>query len=146
MLQGAHTPERPDWSVLSAQGSVADQMGDHKNAQAFYASALQIAPGEPTILSNMGLSYALSRNLPEAEKTLRQAYAHPRADARVRHNLALVLALQGKFPEAEAIQKKDMTPEQAAENVAAIRQMISQSNTWRTVERQGPGKPANPAR
>lgn len=135
VLKGAHTPERPDWSVLSAQGSVADQLGDHKGAQAYYASALRINPGEPAVLSNLGLSYALSRNLPEAEKTLREANAHPRADARVRHNLALVLALQGKFQEAEAIQLKDMPPEQAAANVTAIRQMIAQSNTWRDVDR-----------
>jgi Flp pilus assembly protein TadD len=89
------------------------------------------------------LSYALSRNLPEAEQALRQANAHPRADARVRHNLALVLALQGNFKEAEQIQLKDMPPDQAAANVAAIRQMIAQSNTWRDIERQGtPRKPA----
>jgi Flp pilus assembly protein TadD len=123
---------------LSAQGSVADQLGDHKGAQAYYASALRISPGEPAVLSNLGLSYALSRNLPGAEKALREANAHPRADARVRHNLALVLALQGKFQEAEQIQLKDMPPEQAAANVTAIRQMIAQSNTWRDVERAGP--------
>lgn len=140
VLKGAHTPERPDWSVLSAQGSVADQMGDHKAAQAFYQSSLRIAPGEPAVLSNLGLSFALSRNLPEAEQALRQANAHPRADARVRHNLALVLALQGNFKEAEEIQLKDMPPDQAAANVATIRQMIAQSNTWRDIERQGTQK------
>lgn len=138
VLKGAHTPERPDWSVLSAQGSIADQMGDHKGAQVYYQSSLRIAPGEPAVLSNLGLSYALSRNLPEAEQALRQANAHPRADARERHNLALVLALQGNFKEAEQIQLKDMPPDQAAANVAAIRQMIAQSNTWRDIERQGP--------
>ncbi len=140
VLKGAHTPERPDWSVLSAQGSVADQMGDHKGAQVYYQTSLRIAPGEPAVLSNLGLSYALSRNLPEAEQALRQANAHPRADARVRHNLALVLALQGNFKEAEEIQLKDMPPDQAAANVATIRQMIAQSNTWRDIERQGSQK------
>ena len=137
VLKGAHTAERPDWSVLSAQGSVADQMGDHKAAQVYYQTSLRIAPGEPAVLSNLGLSYALSRNLPEAEQALRQANAHPRADARVRHNLSLVLALQGNFKEAEEIQLKDMPPVQAAANVATIRQMIAQSNTWRDIERQG---------
>jgi Flp pilus assembly protein TadD len=146
VLKGAHTPERPDWSVLSAQGSIADQLGDHKAAQSYYASALRISPGEPAGLSNLGLSYALSRNLPEAEKPLRTANAHPRADARVRHNLALVLALQGKFQEAESIQLKDMPAEQAAANVTAIRQMIAQSNTWRDVERRSARSQQPPAR
>lgn len=134
VLKGAHTPERPDWTVLSAQGSVADQMGDHKAAQGYYASALRIAPGEPSVLSNQGLSFALNRDLPRAEQTLRQAAAHPRADARVRQNLALVLALQGNFAEAEAVQKKDLPAEQATANVAAIRSMIAQSNTWRNIQ------------
>ena len=109
----------------------------HKAAQVYYQTSLRIAPGEPAVLSNLGLSYALSRNLPEAEQALRQANAHPRADARVRHNLSLVLALQGNFKEAEEIQLKDMPPDQAAANVATIRQMIAQSNTWRDIERQG---------
>lgn len=134
VLQGAHTPERPDWSVLSAQGSIADQMGDHENAQNYYRAALRMAPGEPTLLSNLGLSYALTKKLPAAEQTLRQAVSHPRADYRVRQNLALVLALQGKFQEAEAAQRADMSPEQAAANVASIRQMIAQSDAWRQIQ------------
>ncbi len=56
------------------------------------------------MLSNLGLSYALTKQLPEAEAALREASASPRADARVRQNLALVLALEGKFAEAEADQ------------------------------------------
>jgi Flp pilus assembly protein TadD len=58
VLRSAHTPERPDWTVLSAQGSVSDKLGDHRAAQAFYISALRIAPGEPSVLSNLGLSFA----------------------------------------------------------------------------------------
>lgn len=146
VLKSAHTPERPDWTVLSAQGSIADRMGEHKTAQAYYATALRISPGEPAVLSNLGLSHALARNLPEAEKALRAANVHPRADARVRHNLALVLALQGKFQEAETIQLKDMPAEQAAANVAAIRHMIAQSNTWRDIERDGARKRVSSAR
>ncbi len=143
VLQGAHTPERPDWTVLSAQGSIADQMGDHENAQNYYNAALRMAPGEPSLLSNLGLSYALTKKLPLAEQTLRQAVSHPRADYRVRQNLALVLALQGKFQEAEIAQRADMSPEQSAANVASIRQMIAQSDAWRQI--QSPAGGARPA-
>ncbi|MDB5569659.1 MAG: hypothetical protein JWN93_842 [Hyphomicrobiales bacterium] len=144
VLQGAHTPERPNWTVLSAQGSVADQMGDHAGAQGYYGSALKIVPGEPSVLSNLGLSYALTKKLPLAEQTLREASANPRADARVRQNLALVLALQGKFSEAEDIQKRDLPPDQAAANVGEIRRMIAQSNTWRQIQTAN-AAPAEPA-
>jgi Flp pilus assembly protein TadD len=80
VLAHAHTPEGPNWSVLSAQGSVADQLGDHEQAQAYYAAALKIAPAQPHVLSNLGLSYALSKKLPEAEKVLQEAAAAPDAD------------------------------------------------------------------
>lgn len=144
VLQKAHTPERPDWSVLSTQGSIADQVGDHEAARGYYETALKIRPNEPSVLSNLGLSYALARNLPRAEETLRLAASQPAADMRVRQNLALVLALQGKFGEAEEWSRRDLSPMDAAQNVASIRQMISQSNTWRDV--QSGGQPARGAR
>ncbi len=134
VLANAHTPERPNWSILSAQGSVADQLGDHAQAQNYYAAALKIQPNDPSVLSNLGLSYALARDLPRAEQTLRLAAAQPGADMRVRQNLALALALQGKFPEAEEVSRHDLSSIDAAANVASIRRMISQSNTWRDIK------------
>ena len=44
VLANAHTPERPNWSILSAQGSVADQLGDHDQAQNYYKAALRMRP------------------------------------------------------------------------------------------------------
>lgn len=140
VLANAHTPERPNWSILSAQGSVADQMGDHERAREFYKSALKMRPNDPAVLSNLGLSYALSRDLTQAESTLRSAVAQPGADVRVRQNLALVLALQGKFAESEDMSRRDLSSADAASNVAEIRRMISQSNTWSAI-RKADGKP-----
>jgi Flp pilus assembly protein TadD len=134
VLTRSYTPEQPNWSSMSVQGSVADQLGDHAGAQKFYHDALQLAPNQPEILSNLGLSYALSKQLPEAEQTLRQAAAQPTADRRVRDNLALILALEGKFAEAQQVNERDMSPEAAAANVAAVRQMIAQSNSWREIQ------------
>jgi Flp pilus assembly protein TadD len=134
VLSRAYTPERPDWTIMSVQGSVADRLGDHAAAQAFYHGALKIAPGEPSVLTNLGLSYALTKQLPLAEDALRQANASPAADARMRDNLALILALEGKFAEAEAVSRKDMSAEAARANVQAIRQMIAQSDTWRDLQ------------
>ena len=80
VLASSYTPERPDWTIMSVQGAVADRLGDHESAQTFYRGALKIAPGEPSVLSNLGLSYALTKQLPEAEAALREASASPRAD------------------------------------------------------------------
>jgi Flp pilus assembly protein TadD len=125
VLERAHTPDQPDWHILSAQGAVLDQMGRHADAQRHYLTALKIAPEEPSVLSNLGLSYALSRNLRDGEATLRRASAHPPVDPRVRQNLALVVGLQGRFAEAETIARADLPPDQAAANVAYLRQMLA---------------------
>jgi Flp pilus assembly protein TadD len=124
VLSRAHTPDNPDWRILSVQGTVLDQMGRHDEARSYYASALKIVPDEPSVLSNLGLSYVLSKDLRKAEEALRQAYASTRADARVRQNLALVIGLQGRFAEAESIVKADLPPDEAAANVAYLKEML----------------------
>jgi Flp pilus assembly protein TadD len=126
VLTRAHTPDQPDWRILSVQGAVLDQMGRHAEAQRYYASALKIVPDEPSVLSNLGLSYALSKDLKRAEETLRRASIGGSIDKRVRQNLALVVGLQGRFPEAETIARADLPPEEAAANVAYLRQMLAQ--------------------
>ena len=113
VLNRAHTQDQPDWRILSVQGAVLDQMGRHTDAQRHYASALRLMPNEPSVLSNLGLSYALSKNLKEAEVTLQRAAAQRGAEPKVRQNLALVVGLQGRFQEAETIAKGDLSPSEA---------------------------------
>ena len=125
VLTRAYPEDRPDWTIMSVQGAVDDELGDHDGARRFYAEALKIAPGEPFLLNNLGLSYALTKQLPQAEATLRQASASPHADVRVRNNLALVLSLEGKYAQAEDVSRQDMSDDAARANVKAIRQMIA---------------------
>jgi Flp pilus assembly protein TadD len=128
VLGRAHAPDHPDWRILSAQGAVLDQMGRHEDAQHYYETALKIVPDEPSVLSNLGLSYALSKELPRAEATLKRAAAGQRVDPRVRQNLALVVGLQGRFAEAETIARADLPAEEASANVAYLRQMLSRQS------------------
>jgi Flp pilus assembly protein TadD len=139
VLNHAHTPDQPDWRILSVQGAVLDQMGRHEEAQRYYGTALRIVPDEPSVLSNLGLSYALSKDLVRAEATLRRAAGQPRVDPRVRHNLALVVGLQGRFSEAESIAQADLPSDEAAANVAYLRQMLAQQNGWKAT-----GQPSKP--
>jgi Flp pilus assembly protein TadD len=129
VLTRAYPADRPDWRILSVQGAVDDYLGDHVGAQNFYHEALEIAPGEPTILNNQGLSYALMKQPALAESALREAAASPRADARVRQNLALVLSLDGKFAEAERVDRRDISKQAAATNVRAIRARFARAET-----------------
>jgi Flp pilus assembly protein TadD len=140
VLGRAHSPDQPDWRILSAQGAVLDQMGRHQEAQGYYASALKIKPEDPSVLSNLGLSYALAKDLKNAEATLRRAAALAGADPRVRQNLALVVGLQGRFAEAETIARADLPSEQAAANVAYLREMLTQQDDLKNVGRPNPAR------
>ena len=131
-LARAHTPDNPDWSILSVQGAALDQQGKHEEARRYYASALKIMPEEPSVLSNLGMSYILTKDLPRAEAALRHAYGHEKADPRVRQNLALAIGLQGRFAEAETIVRADLPAEEAAENVAYLKQMLNRSESPKT--------------
>jgi Flp pilus assembly protein TadD len=141
VLSRAHTPDQPDWRILSAEGAVLDQLGRHGEAQRYYASALKIVPDEPSVLSNLGLSYALAKDLVRAEETLRRANARP-SDPRVRQNLALVVGLQGRFAEAESIARADLPPEEAAANVGYLRQMLAQQADGKKPNGPRPAAPA----
>jgi Flp pilus assembly protein TadD len=130
-LGRAHTPDNPDWRILNAQGAVLDQMDRHVDAQRYYESALKIVPDEPSVLSNLGLSYTLMKDLKRAESTLRRAVAQPGAGPKVRQNLALVVGLQGRFADAEQIASADLPPADAAANVGYLRQMLAQQGDWK---------------
>ncbi len=126
VLGSAHSPANPDWRILSAQGAALDQMSRHDEARGYYANALKIRPEEPSVLSNLGLSYMLSKDLPRAEATLRRAQqGRGNVDPRVRQNLGLVVGLQGRFNEAESIVRADLPPDEAAANVAYLKQMLN---------------------
>ena len=134
ILGRAHSPANPDWRILSVQGTALDQLGRHQEARSYYASALKIAPEEPSVLSNLGMSYVLTKELPQAEQVLRRAYARPNAGSRVRQNLALVVGLQGRFAEAESIVKADLPADEAAANVAYLKQMLNGQQARRVGE------------
>ena len=132
VLSRAHTPDDPDWRILSAQGTALDQLGRHDEARQYYASALKIAPEEASVLSNLGLSYVLSKDLPKAEEALRRAYSRADADPRVRQNLGLVIGLQGRLAEAESIVKAGRPAEEAAANVAYLRRLLARKDNVHT--------------
>nr|WP_244639509.1 tetratricopeptide repeat protein [Aureimonas endophytica] len=129
-VRRAQTPDYPDWRLFSAEGAILDQLGKPEEARVLYRKALDIRPDEPSVLSNLGMSYLLANDLKSAETYLRQATARPGADSRVRQNLALVVGLQGRFDEAERIAGAELPPADAAANVAYLKRMLAQQNTW----------------
>lgn len=135
MLQKAIKLGRPDWRLYSTQGTILDKMDYHDRARQFYTSALKLAPNEPSILNNLGMSYALSGKLNKAEATLRKANKQPGAGQRVRQNLALVLGLSGRFEEAKRIASADLPPNEVKANMAYLRRMMQQRDMWSAVKK-----------
>src|SRR6476620_1129652 len=131
VLDRAQAPGQPDWRILSVQGAALDQMGRHEEAQRYYGTALRLAPDEPSVLSNLGLSYALSKDRVRAETTLRRAAGQPRVDPRVRQNLALVVSWQRRLSGAEGLARADWPSVETGANVAYLRQVLAQQNGWR---------------
>ena len=83
-------------------------------------------PEEPSVLTNLGLSYVLTNDLPKAEETLRRALSKAETDLRVRANLALAVGLQGRMAEAESIVKVGLSEEQTRASVAYLKRLLSQ--------------------
>ncbi len=119
-----------DWRALSAYGVALDQIGEHEMARLKYDAALRIAPDAVSVMSNKGLSYALSGDLTKAVDTLRGAVTNRRGDARVRQNLALVLAIKGDLKEAERLARSDLPPQLAEQNIAYFRSLMNQPAYW----------------
>lgn len=136
-INRAERPDMPDWRLLSAEGAILDQLGRSDEARAKYREALDLSPNEPSILSNLGMSYLLTKDLKTAETYLRRAAKQPNADSSVRQNLALVVGLQGRYQEAERIALQELSPAQAQANIAYLRSMMSQQSTWKKLKKQG---------
>jgi len=124
VLKRVQRPDTPDWKLISAEAAIYDQTGNHAKARSLYKQALKIAPNDPSLLNNMGLSYLLSNDLPDAEYALRKAASLPGADSRVRQNLALVLGVQGKYDEAIQVAQAELDPQQAKANIEYLRAMM----------------------
>lgn len=136
-IRRAQRADNPDWRLLAAEGGVLDSLKQHEEARLRYRQALVLSPDQPQILNNYGMSYLLTGELDEAEKILTKAISQPNATVRTRQNLALVLGLKGKFKEAETVATKDLPPEQAKANIAFLRRMLSQQNTWSDIKQAG---------
>jgi Flp pilus assembly protein TadD len=124
LLELADDPINPDWKVVSARGTVFAKQSQYSKAVPLFERALQLAPDQPSVMSNLALAYAMEGNVEKAEPLLRRAAALGGGDARVNQNLALVLGLQGKYEEAKQAMAEDVPPDRAAANVEYLRQMV----------------------
>jgi Flp pilus assembly protein TadD len=122
-----------DWSTLSTYGVALDQAGNHLAAQANYQAALKLSPENPSVESNLAMSYVLSGRIGEGEIILRRLVARPDASAQMRQNLAMIESLKGNATEAAQLAREDLPEEQASNNLAVLKQLDAQNAPTRTV-------------
>jgi len=133
VIEQTIVPQQPDWNALSVKGAILDQMGRNQEARQAYRQAMTLAPTEASLHANLGLSYALTNELPAAEASLRQAAGMQGATSKMRQNLALVVGLQGRFDEARRLYMAELPPDKVEANMAYITGMLSQQNSWETI-------------
>ena len=68
-----------------------DQLGQSAEARVLYRRALGLRPNDPTILSNLGMSYVLEGDLKTAETHIERIYAKTGASTR---STATLFAMQ----------------------------------------------------
>lgn len=122
-LARASQMDSTDWSTLSTYGVALDQSGNHAAAQENYKAALKISPENPTIESNMAMSYVLAGRVGEGEVILRRLVSRPDATAQMRQNLAMIESLKGNAVEAEQLARQDLPAAEVSNNMAVLKQM-----------------------
>ena len=130
VLSNVIRPDAPDWNALLVKGATLDQMGRNDEARQIYNQAAVMAPGEASVEANLGLSYAMTNDLAQAEQHLRRAVQMRGANSKTRQNLALVIGLQGRFAEAKALYAAELPPEQVESNMVYVRALLTQQNRW----------------
>lgn len=113
-----------DWRVASALGTIQAKKGNSREARQHFERALELKPGEPSVINNLALAYALDGDAAKAEQLLRKAVAEGADADKVRQNLALVLGLQGKFEESQQVAAADLSSEKAKANTEYLQKMV----------------------
>src|SRR5216683_2786612 len=116
-------PKDADAALLYGQALRAT--GQRSQAVAVLEQATIAHPGNKALLAGYGRALADNGNFQQGFDVL------TRAHSRVRQNLGLVVGLQGRFAEAESIVKADLPAEEAAANVAYLKQMLSRKDSPR---------------
>ena len=136
-VRRAQRADNPDWQLLAAEGAILDSLGKNDEARKIYRQALVLAPGEPQILNNLGLSYLLTNELEQAEEVLRQAAASPKATLKTRQNLELVLRMRAKGGTSGAAVELPEPAAMSEAEPAEPAEASDQQDPWKEIAQSG---------
>jgi Flp pilus assembly protein TadD len=123
-----------DWRPVTLLAVAYEQSERDDEALIAHRAAVTLAPNEAAPLANLAMFQAGHGDLATAEALLRRAVTLKGAGAPVRLNLALVLGLEGQLAEAETLSRQDLPPEEAASNIAWLREATAKPAAGRSYE------------
>lgn len=133
LLAKAVASDPEDWRALSAQGVLEWRSGRLSEARSSLSKANTVSAEDSAALNNLAVSYLLDDRTAEAASLLRQALASPSLKpahaGRIRRNLAVALAVQGDFTEADRLAQAKLPRSLKQAGAGAIRRFMSISDT-----------------
>lgn len=130
LLARAEDPAKPDWRIVSARGTVLAKQNRFKEAIPLYEKALGLAPGQPSLLNNLAMAYAMDGQPARAEDLLQQATERGARDPRIQKNLQLVMDLQGKNTQPAVAQPAAAAPVVRVAAPAPVRAAPVKKTAW----------------
>jgi Flp pilus assembly protein TadD len=122
----------PDAHTFRTLGVAENLLGQNAQAEADYSRGLSIAPNDPGLANNLGLSMALSGNFNGAVAVLRKAASAFGATPQTRQNLALALGLAGRTADAAQVARADLDERSVQSNLAYYAVLRTMSPRERT--------------
>jgi len=112
LLRKAMDANPGDWRTLSARAVLERRQGRYEQARDLLVRARHLSDGNPAVLNNLGMDYLLNGEARQAGALFRQALLNPDLKpshaARIRHNLAVALAVTGDFDTADRLAGRQM--------------------------------------
>ena len=132
LLESAVASDPGDWRALSAQGVLESRSGRTSEARGSLGKAKAVSAENSAVLNNLAVSYLLDDRAAEAASLLRQALASPSLKpvhaGRIRRNLAVALAVQGEFAEADRLALAKLPRSLKHASAGAIRRFMGISD------------------
>jgi Flp pilus assembly protein TadD len=133
-----------DWRPLSLLGVAYEQVGRDDDAAQAYKTALNFAPANPAVMTNLAMFKLGKGDAAGAEALLRQAVVLPGAGKQARQNLAYVLGREGRFDDAEKLMRQDLPPAEVNNNLNYLKAAFAKpvetpapSRTWDALKTDG---------
>lgn len=128
LLETAVASDPRDWRALSAQGVLEWRNGRPSEARGALVKAKTVSAEDSAVLNNLAVGYLLEDRAAEAASLLRQALASPSLNpvnaGRIRRNLAVALAVQGNFAEADRLAQANLPRSLKHASASAIRRFM----------------------